>query len=235
MQRSFTCTFGFLLMVGIHTVAVAETESWETLNTAGILAYQGKNFITAKELFERALDPLEQGEHPDPRTAMTFNNLGAVHEKLGEFEQAELRYRNSLSVIEIIQGPNHPDIAMSLNNLASLYFSQKEFGKAEPLWQRSLEISETILGDNHPHLVQPLVTLGIVTQAQHKFDQAETFYLRAIQITEYSLTPHHPRLLPLYERYATLLHQAHREGEAVILQQKIKSIRSRNMATPSTP
>lgn len=235
MQRSFTCIFGFLLMVGVHAVAVAETESWETLNTAGMLAYQEKNFITAKKLFERALDPLEQGEHPDPRTAMTFNNLGAVYEKLGEFEQAELRYRNSLAIIEIIQGPNHPDIAMSLNNLASLYFSQKEFGKAEPLWQRSLGISESILGDSHPHLVQPLVTLGIVTQAQHKFDQAETFYLRAIHITEHSLTPHHPGLLPLYERYATLLHQAHREGEAVILQQKIESIRSENRMAPITP
>ncbi len=235
MQHFFTLTFGFLVIVGVHAVAAAETESWETLNTAGMLAYQEKNFISAKELFERALEPLEQGEPPDPRTAMTFNNLGAVHEKLGEFEQAELRYRNSLAVIEIIQGPNHPDIAMGLNNLASLYFSQKEFRKAEPLWQRSLGISESILGDSHPHLVQPLVTLGIVTQAQHKFDQAESFYLRAIQITEHSLTLHHPRLLPLYERYASLLRQAHREGEAEIVQQKIESIRSENMTTPSTP
>ena len=222
-----------LLMMGCHTIVFAETESWETLNTAGILAYQEKNFLTAKELFDRALETLEQGEHPDPRAATTLNNLAAVHEKLGEYEQAELRYRNSLAVIEIIQGPDHPDIAMGLNNLASLYFSQKEYGKAEPLWQRALEISENILGDNHPHLVQPLVTLGIVNQAQQKFDQAEAFYVRAIRITEHSLNPQHPRLLPLYERYAGLLHQANREREAEIVNRKIESIRSANTA-PST-
>lgn len=233
-MKSFTpLKLGFMLLLGIHAVVLAETESWETLNTAGMLAYQEKNFDTAKELFERALEPLEQGEHPDPRTATTFNNLGAVHEKLGEYEQAELRYRNSLAVIEILQGPHHPDIVMGLNNLASLYFAQKEFEKAEPLWKRALEISEGILGDSHPHLVQPLITLGIVTQAQQKFDQAETFYLRAIRITEHSLNPQHPSLIPLYERYASLLRQASREGEAEIIQRKVESIRSVNK-TPST-
>lgn len=222
-------------MMGFHGVVLAETESWETLNTAGMLAYQEKDFLTAKELFERALEPLEQGERPDPRAATTFNNLGAVHEKLGEYDQAELRYRNSLAVIEIIQGPDHPDIVMGLNNLASLYFAQKEFGKAEPLWKRALKISEGILGDSHPHLVQPLITLGIVTQAQQKFDQANTFYLRAIRITEHSLNPQHPRLLPLYERYAAFLRQAHREEEAEIVNQKIELIRSANVPSATTP
>lgn len=226
---------GVLLIVAIHVIALAEAESWETLNTAGMLAYQEKDFVEAKELFERALELLEQGEHPDPRAATTFNNLGAVHEKLGEYEEAELRYRNSLAVIEIIQGPNHPDIAMGLNNLAALYFSQNDFRKAEPLWKRALEISERILGDSHPHLVQPLVTLGMVTQAQQKFDQAETFYVRAIRITEHSLNTQHPRLIPLYERYALLLRQANREGEVEIVQRKIESIRSANETSSTTP
>ncbi len=235
MKTTFIITVGVLLIMGFPMVALAETESWETLNTAGMLAYQEQKFLAAKELFERALELLEQGEHPDPRAATTFNNLGAVHERLGEYEQAELRYRNSLAVIEMIQGPNHPDIAMGLNNLASLYFSQQEFGKAEPLWQRVLNISEDILGDSHPHLVQPLVTLGIVNQAQQKFDQAEHFYIRAIRITEHSLNPQHPRLLPLYERYAMLLRQANREEEAEIVHRKIESIRSANGTPPTTP
>lgn len=223
-----------LILCG-HTFAQAETESWETLNTAGMLAYQEKSFITAKELFERALETLEQGEEPDPRSATAFNNLAAVHERLGEFEQAELRYRNSLAVIEKIQGPDHPDVAMALNNLASLYFSQNAFRKAEPLWQRALGISESILGDKHPHLVQTLVTLGLVTHAQRKFDQAETFYIRAIRITEHSLNPQHPRLISLYDRYALLLRQTNREGEAEVVDRKIESIREANTVVPNNP
>ena len=227
LRLSFTLS---ILMVCSY--AIAETENWDTLNTAAMLAYQKKDFMTAKDLFERALETLEQGEQPDPHAATTLNNLGAVHANLGEFDQAELRYRNSLAIIETIQGPHHPDIAMGLNNLASLYFSQQLFKKAEPLWQRALGISERILGNKHPHLVQPLVTLGIVTHIQRKFDQAETFYIRAIRITEHSLNPEHPRLISLYTRYGSLLRQADREEEATVVDRKIESLRSANTVSP---
>lgn len=236
-MTSTTIRFTLVLLAFIvfsSSMILAEEENWETLNTAGMLAYQEKDFITAKQLFERALHTLEQGEKPNPLSATTLNNLGAVHEKLGEFEQAEYRYRNSLATIETIQGSDHPDIAMGLNNLASLYFSQHLFEKAEPLWRRSLNISEGILGEKHPHLVQTLVTLGIVTHLQRKFDQAETFYIRAIRITEYSLNPQHPRLVGLYTRYSSLLRQANRPEEATVVDRKIESLRSTDTVLPET-
>ena len=71
----------------------------------------------------------------------------------------------------------------------------------------------------------------MVTQAQGKFDQAEPLYLRAIRITEHALNPQHPRLIPLYERYATLLHQAGRPEEAGVIGQKIESLRTANANT----
>ena len=224
-----------IIVIGGFTHALAQSENWETLNTAGMLAYQEKDFVTAKELFERALETLELGRQPDPHAATTLNNLAAVHKNLGEIEQAELRYRNSLAVIETIQGLDHPDVAIGLNNLAALYFSQQAFGKAEPLWKRALQISEQILGSKHPHLVQPLVTLGMVSQAQRKFDQAETFYIRAIQITEHALKPDHPSLLPLYVRYEAMLRQANKEDEADMLEQKIESLRLINSSQAKEP
>jgi len=206
----------------------AEPESWKTLNTAGMLAYKEQNFAVAKEMFHRALNVLGGTNELDPRVATTLNNLGATHEALGEYEQAELRYRHALTMIETIQGSDHPDVVVGLNNLASLYFSQRAFAKAEPLWQRSLSISESFLGDTHPHLIQTLVTLGLVTQAQKKFDRAESYYIRAIQIGKRSLGAEHPSLIPLYERYASLLRQAHREEEAQVIDRQAESIRDAN-------
>ena len=222
--RLLPMKLAILLMVGGFTHALAQSENWETLNTAGILAYQENDFVTAKELFERALLTLELKDQTDPHAATTFNNLAAVHKNLGEIEQAELRYRNSLAVIEKIQGPNHPDVAMGLNNLAALYFSQQALGKAEPLWKRALQISERILGNKHPHLVQPLMTLGMVSQAQRKFDKAEAFYIRAIRIAEQALKPDHPGLLPLYVRYEAMLRQTNRGEEADVMKRKIESL-----------
>ena len=114
-----------ILVLGIVLVsspAQAETETWKTLNTAGMLAYKERDFVLAKEMFHRGLNVLEKSTDLDSRTATTLNNLGATHEALGEYKQAELRYRHALTMIETIQGTEHPDVVVGLNNLASLYF-----------------------------------------------------------------------------------------------------------------
>lgn len=218
-----------ILVLGVVLASApvqAETESWKTLNTAGMLAYKERDFVLAKEMFHRALSALEGSTERDSRAATTLNNLGATHEALGEYEQAELRYRHALTMIETIQGPDHPDVVVGLNNLASLYFSQRAFNKAEPLWQRGLSISEQFLGDAHPHLIQTLLTLGLVTQVQNKFDRAEPYYLRAIEIGKRALGDDHPSLIPLYERYASFLRQTGREEEARAVDRQTEAIRA---------
>ncbi len=223
--------YALILVVGLvfaSSLVNAEPESWKTLNTAGMLAYKERNFVMAKEMFHRALNVLGGTTALEPRIATTLNNLGAAHEALGEYAQAELRYRHALTMIETIQGPDHPDVVVGLNNLASLYFSHRAFAKAEPLWQRGLSISESFLGDTHPHLIQTLVTLGLVTQVQKKFDRAETYYRRAIQIGKYSLGAEHSSLIALYERYASLLRQADREEEAQVVDRQAETIRDTN-------
>ena len=180
--------YALILILGMvlaSSPVKAETESWKTLNTAGMLAYKERNFSMAREMFHRALNVFEGTTELDPRIATTLNNLGATHEAMGEYEQAELRYeamgeyeqadvivtlsryRHALTMIEMIQGPDHPDVVVGLNNLASLYFSQRAFDKAVPLWQRGLSISEGFLGDAHPHLIQTLLTLG-TSSRRHK-------------------------------------------------------------------
>ena len=226
-----------ILVLGVVLVsspAQAETETWKTLNTAGMLAYKERDFVLAKEMFHRALNVLEGSTDLDSRAATTLNNLGATHEALGEHEQAELRYRHALTMIETIQGPDHPDVVVGLNNLASLYFSQRAFEKAEPLWQRGLSISEKFLGDAHPHLIQPLLTLGLVTQVQEEFDRAESYYLRAIEIGKRALGADHPNLISLYERYASFLRQADRDEDALAVDRQVEAIRAANQR-PSPP
>lgn len=223
--------YALILILGVFLApspVKAETESWETLNTAGMLAYKERNHVMAKEMFHRALNVLGGATEPDPRIATTLNNLGATHEALGEYEQAELRYRHALTMIETIQGPDHPDVVVGLNNLASLHFSQRAFDEAELLWQRGLSISERYWGDAHPHLIQSLLTLGLVTQAQNKFDRAEPYYIRAIQIAKRSLGADHPSLVPLYERYASFLRQADRDEEAQAVDSQAEAIRATN-------
>ncbi len=110
----------FILVVCCYATGLAETENWDTLNTAGMLAYQKKDFLTAKNLFERALETLEQGEQPDPHAATTLNNLGAVHEKLGEFDQAEVFYIRAIRITEHSLNPEHPRLISLYTRYGSL-------------------------------------------------------------------------------------------------------------------
>ncbi|RMH09820.1 MAG: tetratricopeptide repeat protein [Nitrospirae bacterium] len=213
------------------TNAFAQSTTWEALNAAGMDAYRQQHYAAAKELFLEAL-ALVEGDDTDPRQATTLNNLAAVHEALGEYEQAELQYRHALTIIETIQGPHHPDVVIGLNNLAMLYFTQKDFQNAELLWQRALGILEQHLGPEHPHLIQLIKTLALVSQAQGHMDQAEERYKRAIYIAKHALGTRYPYLPHLLELYAQFLRQVSRQEEAVMVEKEAQAIRARQTSPP---
>lgn len=203
----------------------AQSPAWESLNSNGMLAYRQQQFDLAKTLFLQALASIPEKSTTDARMATTLNNLGATHKALGEYEQATLRYLHSLTIVEAIQGPTHPDVAVGLNNLASLHFDFETYDQAEVLWLRGLTIYEEHLGLEHPHLVPSLQTLALVTQIQGKYEDSEQYYKRTIQIIERSLGKEHVRLIPILEQYAHLLRITQREAEAAIVDSQAKALR----------
>ncbi|RMH34908.1 MAG: tetratricopeptide repeat protein [Nitrospirae bacterium] len=210
-------------------IAYPSADSWESVNTLGMQAYQQGRYTDAKQWFLQALAELDPTQDPSPRRAMTLNNLAAVNEALGEYEKAELHYQQSLAIIEAIQGPMHPDLISGLNNLASLYQRQGRNERAEPLWRRSLTILERILGPDHPHVIPILRILAEGYRDQHRLADAEAFYTRALRIAETHLTPNHRQLATILLEYADFLRETNREDEALLLEK-----RARAMQAPAT-
>ena len=93
----FTGIMG-LIWLSVATIpipAFSSVPQWELENAAGMKAYQQKQFAPAKTHFLNALSSLGNMQTPSPEEATTLNNLGAVHEALGEYEEAELRIIDS--------------------------------------------------------------------------------------------------------------------------------------------
>jgi tetratricopeptide (TPR) repeat protein len=104
-------------------------------------------FTTAEEVFRRAalwqfLIPLYEEfarliedhlgpEHPN--TAASINNLAALYDAQGRYEEAEPLYERALEIREKVLGPEHPNTALSINNLAQLYREQGRYEEAERL------------------------------------------------------------------------------------------------------
>ena len=76
---------------------------------------------------------------------MRYNDLAYVHERQGEYGEAEELYKKSLKIRERVLGENHPDTAMSYNNVAGEYERRGEYDKAKELYEKSLRINEKVL------------------------------------------------------------------------------------------
>ncbi len=212
----------FVGLVDHQNVFGLGNDGWEILNAKGLKAYRQKQYELAIQLFRDALSSLEVEMQPRSRQAMTLNNLAATHEKLGRYDEAELRYHQSLTIIEQIQGPNHPDLIPGLKNLAILHRERQQFAQAERLYQRSFNIIERVLGKQHPHLIPGLLDLAHVSQAQGEYARAEDYFVRALTIGETELPSAHHQTQSIRMQYAMLLRHLNRTEEADELERKAR-------------
>ena len=232
--------WGFFIALSIVTLSISgyanlamasEEITWEAANAKGMQAYRQRNFTKAKEWFSEALLQSGSGGMSDPQQAMTLNNLAAIHAKLGEYDEADLRYRQSLTIIESIQGPQHPDLLPGLKNLALLHRRQEDFAQAERLYQRSFLIVKRLLGEDHPHLIPGLLDLAQTSQAQQEYGRAEDYYREALTIAEAKLEPAHHQTQSIRMQYAALLKHLNRLDEANALEEQA----TRALSSPSSP
>ncbi|MCA9470444.1 MAG: tetratricopeptide repeat protein [Nitrospira sp.] len=212
-----------MLTVIDHQHVLGNThDEWEIKNTSGLQAYKAQQYEQAIQLFKEALLTIPEEEQPNSRQAMTLNNVAAAHEALGRYDEAELYYQQSLTVVERIQGPNHPDLLPGLKNLAILHREQRNFDQAERLYQRSVFIIQHILGNSHPHLIPGLLDLAHVSQAQGEYGRAEGYYERALAIGEAELAPAHHQTQTIRMQYANLLRHLNRIDDAEELERRAR-------------
>ncbi|MGB0911742.1 MAG: tetratricopeptide repeat protein, partial [Nitrospirales bacterium] len=207
---------------GLLTSGEASERTWETLNAEGIKAYQEGRHVQAIESFRDALSMVANEKGPDPRQAAILTNLAAAHEELENFQEAELRYQQSLTIVESIQGPTHPDLLPGLKNLANLHRLRDQLAQAERLYGRSLMILERVLGKEHPHLIPSLLDVARVCLGQEEYQRSEEYYVRALEIGKAKLSPAHPQTQSIRMQFAALLRHLNRLDEADALEEQAR-------------
>jgi tetratricopeptide (TPR) repeat protein len=79
-----------------------------------------------------------------------LNNLAALYQSQGKYDEALPLYQRALAIREQELGPLHPSTANSLWWLATLYEQRKAYKQAEPLYRRAVAIYEQVVGSTHP-------------------------------------------------------------------------------------
>jgi tetratricopeptide (TPR) repeat protein len=112
--------------------------------------------------------------------AAGVHGLGIVFQSLGEYEEAEKRFRKSLYMAQNL-GDNQ-GIAASLYHLGVIHQLRGEYEEAEKLYREALNITEN-LGDQQG-ISASYYQIGIVYEKKGLYEEAEELYRESLDITE---------------------------------------------------
>jgi tetratricopeptide (TPR) repeat protein len=134
---------------------------------------------------KRIYDLLLKGSHGESsERAAILNNLAALLQDVGDYEQALALYHHSLEIARRVLGPEHPSVATTLNNLAAVYEAKGDYEQALALYHHSLEIARRVLGSNHPDTARILSNSAGVLLKMKRIDEARRRYEEAMQVME---------------------------------------------------
>jgi tetratricopeptide (TPR) repeat protein len=177
-----------------------QTAEAETLELArsldqlgGTLAIQAR-YEEAEPLLREALAMrrrlIPSGVHPDLTDSL--NNLAVFLYEIGEFEETEQLFRESLDIDLRLLEENHPELAYAYNNLAVVLQDTKEFEAAQEYFQRALDIRLAGLGEQHPLTAQSLNNMAFLYYDQGDIERAMEFSRRALATYRSAYPGDHP-------------------------------------------
>ena len=152
--------------------AAANREAAEAARHLGTLAFLDDT--------EEALRWYRRAVELDPANADGWNQLGHLHRRTGQLDQAEAAYRKVITL-----GETNGDleaIAAGYGNLGLLYRTRGELDRAEEVLKKSLAINEKL--SYQEGMADQYGNLGLLYQTRGELDRAEAMHKKALAIEE---------------------------------------------------
>lgn len=101
-------------------------------------------YARSLQLFQKANGPVAVD------AALVKNNLGGLRLEAGQYESASDLFQQAIREIEVISGPESPELIRPLVNLARCENISGHANQAEPVARRAVELSIKVFGEEHP-------------------------------------------------------------------------------------
>jgi tetratricopeptide (TPR) repeat protein len=155
---------------------------------------QGK-YREAIEFYEKAVEIKKKTLAPnDPSLAMSYNNIGNVHQNMSDYPEALSSYEKALAIQQQSLSPNHPDLAKCYNNIGLIHLKMRDYAKALVSIEKALGIFQQSLSLNHPDIASSYNNIGLVYQHMRDYPKALSPSEKALTIQQQSLPSDHPNL-----------------------------------------
>ena len=135
----------------------------------------------ALEFYTKALDMRKQlsgGSERHYDMPMYKNQLGTVHEEVGEYDKAVECYKDALRLLEELKITGYEDEALFRRNLANVYVRQGKFTEAAESAEKAYDIRNKLLG-NHPDTVRSIFQLGVIRANISEFEKGLDLFRKA--------------------------------------------------------
>jgi len=123
--------------------------------------------------------------------AISLNDLAAVHEHEGEYDQAETLFKTARAIAELLLSTDDQFVLRLVNNIAVVYDLKGDKAQAEKLFQHVLSVRRQSLGEKHPEVALTLNNLAAFYLRTGNLQRAEESLQRALEITGETLPPDH--------------------------------------------
>lgn len=134
----------------------------------------------------------EETNGQNETTARSYNNIGIVYRKLGDYDKALEYHNKALEIQKAVFGENHPYTASSYVNIGAVYGNLGDNDKALEYNFKALEIFKAVLGEKYPYIADSYNNIGVVYRNLGEYDKALEYYFKALEIYKAVLGESHP-------------------------------------------
>ena len=121
--------------------------------------------------------------------ATSYNNLGYVHEQLGDFEKAKEYHELALNIRQKKVGPENVEVATSHNNLGNVHDKLGDFEKAKEYHVFALSTTQKRLGPESVQVATNYNNLRYVHEQPGDFEKAKEYHELAPSIRQKKVGP----------------------------------------------
>jgi tetratricopeptide (TPR) repeat protein len=135
-----------------------------------------------------------------------YSDLGLNGAALALFHEAKLDYEKALELIQVVYGPNQPEVATDLNNLGSVLKEMGDLAAARSCFEGAVRIIERAHGPRDSAISVALNNLALVLRDMKDLSGARSCLERALKIDEGAFPLDHPRLAIRLNNLGLVLH-----------------------------
>jgi serine phosphatase RsbU (regulator of sigma subunit)/Tfp pilus assembly protein PilF len=147
------------------------------LNIQGLAReVQGQN-VTALGLFNQSRN-LYVEVKDSSGIAAAWQNIGSVHESLGDYPRTLSSYQKSMFFYRLLDKKR--GLAICNNNIGIVYKVQEEYTKALEYFEKGLALFIGL--DDQRGIANALQNIGIIKNEQKKYDEALEYYTKSLNL-----------------------------------------------------